>query len=125
MHKITASCAPLVRDLWSEVRRDLNPLRTAYINAVIHKVVFKICVNTSKKSIKRTSWYVPGRVPPLAPSLRHCRFAACPVLPHLPLRCVPVLYYQTMSAAGAILLVTSFLLLLGNFCKPHFGTPVP
>ena len=46
---------------------------------------------------------------PLAPSLRHCRFAPSPVLPHLPLRCVPVYYYQTMSAAGAILLVTGFL----------------
>ena len=31
VYKITVLCAPLVRDLWSEVRRDLNPLRTAYI----------------------------------------------------------------------------------------------
>ena len=31
VYKITVLCAPLERDLWSEVRRDLNPLRTAYI----------------------------------------------------------------------------------------------
>ena len=31
VYKITVSCAPLVRDLWSEVRRDLNSLRTAYV----------------------------------------------------------------------------------------------
>ena len=29
MYKITVLCAPLVRDLWSEVRRDLNPLRSS------------------------------------------------------------------------------------------------
>ena len=56
--------------------------------------------------------------------LFHYRFPTL-VLPGLPLRCVPVSYYQTMSAAGAILHVTSFLPLMWNFCKPHFGAPVP
>ena len=31
VYKITVLCTPLVRDLWSEVKRDLNPLRTAYV----------------------------------------------------------------------------------------------
>ena len=78
-----------------------------------------------KKSIKRTSWYAPrwcapGHVPPLAPSLRHCRFAPCPVLLHLPLRCVPVYYHHTMSAAGAILLVTGFLPSINQFSGPAY-----
>ena len=31
VYEITVLCALLVRDLWSKERRDLNPLRTAYI----------------------------------------------------------------------------------------------